>query len=140
MTAAREVMGSAYMHWAKTRSVAKYNLATSGLGNVKLSELEVSLDDLEITDGTIRYIRENHLSAPRAFEWRMLEMQNMLRRRESAMVLDRLNDLQDLELRLLNRMLGHPDPSVASFDGAPVIIVAALAIVSPSSQSCLIWS
>ncbi|MEN3327823.1 MAG: hypothetical protein V7638_2630 [Acidobacteriota bacterium] len=55
MTAAREVMGSAYMNWAKTRSVAKYNLATSGLGNVKLSELEVSLDDLEITDGGYGY-------------------------------------------------------------------------------------
>ena len=51
MTAAREVMGSSYMHWAKTRSVAKYNLATSGLGNVKLRELRVSLDDLEITEG-----------------------------------------------------------------------------------------
>jgi aspartate/methionine/tyrosine aminotransferase len=50
MTAAREVMGSSYMHWAKTRSVAKYNLATSGLGNVKLSELRVSLDDIEITE------------------------------------------------------------------------------------------
>src|SRR6185295_8233277 len=55
MTAAREVMGSAYMNWAKTRSVAKYNLATSGLGNVKLSELRVSLDDLEITDGGYGY-------------------------------------------------------------------------------------
>ncbi|HKG60684.1 MAG TPA: aminotransferase class I/II-fold pyridoxal phosphate-dependent enzyme [Pyrinomonadaceae bacterium] len=55
MTAAREAMGSAYMHWAKTRSVAKYNLATSGLGNLKLSELQVSLDDLEITDGGYGY-------------------------------------------------------------------------------------
>ncbi|HYV83964.1 MAG TPA: aminotransferase class I/II-fold pyridoxal phosphate-dependent enzyme [Pyrinomonadaceae bacterium] len=55
MTAAREVMGSAYMNWAKTRSVAKYNLATSGLGNVKLSELRVSLDDLELTDGGYGY-------------------------------------------------------------------------------------
>jgi len=55
MTAAREVMGSSYMHWAKTRSVAKYNLATSGLGNLKLSELRVSLDDLEITDGGYGY-------------------------------------------------------------------------------------
>ena len=51
MTAARKVMGSSYMHWAKTQSVAKYNLATSGLGNVKLRELRVSLDDLEITEG-----------------------------------------------------------------------------------------
>jgi aspartate/methionine/tyrosine aminotransferase len=55
MTAAREVMASSYMHWAKTRSVAKYNLATSGLGNVKLSELCVSLDDLEITEGGYGY-------------------------------------------------------------------------------------
>ena len=55
MTAAREVMESSYMHWAKTRSVAKYNLATSGLGNVKLRELRVSLDDLEITDGGYGY-------------------------------------------------------------------------------------
>jgi len=55
MTAAREVMGSSYMHWAKTRSVAKYNLATSGLGNLKLRDLRVSLDDLEITNGGYGY-------------------------------------------------------------------------------------
>ena len=55
MTAAREVMGSSYMNWAKTRSVAKYNLATSGFGNLKLRELRVSLDDLEITDGGYGY-------------------------------------------------------------------------------------
>ena len=55
MTAAREVRGSSYMNWAKTSSVAKYNLATSGLGNLKLRELRVSLDDLEITDGGYGY-------------------------------------------------------------------------------------
>lgn len=55
MTAAREVMTSSYMNWAKTSSVAKYNLATSGLGNLKLSELRVSLDDLEITNGGYGY-------------------------------------------------------------------------------------
>ena len=55
MTKAREVMGSSYMNWAKTSSVAKYNLATSGLSNVKLRELRVSLDDLEITEGGYGY-------------------------------------------------------------------------------------
>ncbi len=55
MTAAREIIGSSYMHWAKTRSVAKYNLATSGLGNLKLRDLRVSLDDLEITNGGYGY-------------------------------------------------------------------------------------
>jgi aspartate/methionine/tyrosine aminotransferase len=43
------------MNWAKTRSTAKFNLATSGLGNMKLHELRVSLDDLEITDGGYGY-------------------------------------------------------------------------------------
>src|SRR5215510_5227311 len=51
----REVMGSSYMNWAKTRSSAKFNLATSGLGNLKLRELRVSLEDLEITDGGYGY-------------------------------------------------------------------------------------
>lgn len=49
------VMTSAYMNWAKTRSSAKFNLATSGLGNLKLSELRVSLDDIEITNGGYGY-------------------------------------------------------------------------------------
>ena len=55
MTKAREVMGSSYMNWAKTSSVAKYNLATSGMANLKLRELRVSLDDLEITHGGYGY-------------------------------------------------------------------------------------
>ena len=49
------VVSSAYMNWAKTRSAAKFNLATSGLGNLKLRELRVSLDDLEITNGGYGY-------------------------------------------------------------------------------------
>jgi aspartate/methionine/tyrosine aminotransferase len=52
---AREVMGSTYMHWAKTRSAARFNLATSGLGNLRLSDLRVSLEDLELTDGGYGY-------------------------------------------------------------------------------------
>ena len=52
---AREVVSSSYMNWAKTSSTAKFNLATSGLGNLKLSELRVSLDDLEITNGGYGY-------------------------------------------------------------------------------------
>ena len=70
MTAARQVMSSSYMHWAKTSSTAKYNLATSGVGNLKLRELRVSLDDLEITNGgygyqpLIQLIAERYRVAP----------------------------------------------------------------------------
>jgi aspartate/methionine/tyrosine aminotransferase len=55
MTAAREVVSSEYMYWAKTSSTAKFNLATSGLGNLKLRDLRVTLDDLEITEGGYGY-------------------------------------------------------------------------------------
>lgn len=41
--------GSDYMRWAKTRSAARFNLATSGVPNLPISELPVTLDDLEIT-------------------------------------------------------------------------------------------
>ena len=48
----RGAMSSEYMNWAKTRSRARFNLATSGLANLKLAELDVSLADLEITGET----------------------------------------------------------------------------------------
>jgi len=44
-----ETRQSEYLHWAKTQSGARFNLATSGLANLSLSELDVTLDDLEIT-------------------------------------------------------------------------------------------
>jgi aspartate/methionine/tyrosine aminotransferase len=40
---------SLYMEWAKTRSHAKYNLATSGLIGVSRAEFPLRLDELEIT-------------------------------------------------------------------------------------------
>jgi aspartate/methionine/tyrosine aminotransferase len=55
MTPARQVVSSSYMYWAKTSSGAKFNLATSGLDNLKLRDLDVSLDDLELTYGGYGY-------------------------------------------------------------------------------------
>ena len=55
MTAPRRVMGSSYMYWAKTQSQSRFNLATSGLGNLSIRDLRVSLDDLEITYGGYGY-------------------------------------------------------------------------------------
>jgi aspartate/methionine/tyrosine aminotransferase len=40
---------SEYMHWAKTRSQSRFNLATSGMIPCTMRDLEVSLDDIEIT-------------------------------------------------------------------------------------------
>ncbi|HEU4766457.1 MAG TPA: aminotransferase class I/II-fold pyridoxal phosphate-dependent enzyme [Pyrinomonadaceae bacterium] len=55
MTSWREVTGSSYMHWAKTQSTSRFNLATSGLGNLSIRDLRVSLEDLELTSGGYGY-------------------------------------------------------------------------------------
>ena len=55
MTVAREVMKSTYMNWAKTSSQGQFNLATSGLGDLSIRDLDVSFDDLELTGGGYGY-------------------------------------------------------------------------------------
>lgn len=82
------------------------------------------LDDVEVVDGTIRYIRQNCLTAARAFDWRMLELHNLWRRTNHPMVLDRLNDLEDLQVRLLNKLLGRPDPFRVDPGEGPLVLVA----------------
>jgi aspartate/methionine/tyrosine aminotransferase len=49
MSGSQRTKRSVYMEWAKTRSHAQFNLATSGLISVPLSEFPVRLEDLEIT-------------------------------------------------------------------------------------------
>ena len=68
------------------------------------------LDDPEVVEGTKRYISENRLTAARAFDWRMLELKDRWSRTNHPMVLDRLNDLEDLKLRILGRLLDLPVP------------------------------
>ncbi len=82
------------------------------------------LDDPTVVEGTLRYIEETHLTAQRAFEWRMLELQTMWSRTSQPMVLDRLNDLEDVMIRVLNRLLGLHDPSDLAHEPQGVIAVA----------------
>jgi aspartate/methionine/tyrosine aminotransferase len=42
-------MSTQYMPWAKRRSHAKYNLATSGVAHWKLRDLSITIEDLEIS-------------------------------------------------------------------------------------------
>jgi len=45
----QRVMTSGFIDWAKTRSHARFNLATSGILSYSLRELGVSLDDIELS-------------------------------------------------------------------------------------------
>ena len=82
------------------------------------------LDDVELIEPAVRSIRENRLSAARAFEWRVLELQAMWIRTSNPMVLDRLNDLEDLMVRVLHHLLDLPEPGDFVGDGEPSIILA----------------
>ena len=113
--------------WAQKR-LGELQVATEArLGPVEARIFEpqiLMLDDSEVVDGTVRYISENHLSAERAFEWRMLELQALWNRTSHPMVLDRLNDLEDMVIRVLHRLLGHHDPTDLAELEEGVIVVA----------------
>jgi phosphotransferase system enzyme I (PtsI) len=83
------------------------------------------LEDQELIGETERLIRENHFSAERAFELKMLEWRGLWMTHGSTLLRERLIDLTDVEIRVLTRLLGVDEPDVlaAGADG-PVILVA----------------
>ena len=113
--------------WAKARLLEVKDRTETRLGSVEARIFDpqiLMLDDPEVVDGTVRYIRENRLNARRAFELRMLELQATWSRTSHPMVLDRLNDLEDLMIRVLHRLLGDHDPTDLEGLAESVIIVA----------------
>ncbi|MGQ0561681.1 MAG: phosphoenolpyruvate--protein phosphotransferase [Gemmatimonadota bacterium] len=114
--------------FAKLRIRAIQRDTAERLGRVEAQIFEpqiLMLDDVDLVSGTITYIRDNHLSAARAFELRMLELQSEWSRSGHPMIMDRLNDLLDIEVRVLHRLLDLPDPDFSLRDvGEKVILVA----------------
>ena len=53
MNTSRANSRSLYMEWAKLQSVAKFNLATSGMTSLPLAELDVKIEQLEINGPSI---------------------------------------------------------------------------------------
>lgn len=71
------------------------------------------LSDPDLVDGTIRYIRENFLSAERAFDWRLTELRTAILDAGHLMVVDRLADLRDIRSRVLARLAGREGDPLA---------------------------
>jgi len=118
-TAARE--------WAKGRIEELREETERRLGRVEARIFDpqlLMLDDSEVVEGTERYIRDLRLTAARAFAWRLLELRALWTRIGSPMILDRLNDLDDLQIRVLHHLLGREDPTYLKAVGSPVVIIA----------------
>ncbi len=115
-------------NWAKQRIREIQQDTAARLGHVESQIFEpqiLMLDDAELTAGTIAYIRENHFSAARAFELRMLEIQSEMSRSGHPMIMDRLNDLLDIEQRVVRFLLELPDPDFTLEDAAEQVILVA---------------
>ncbi|HEX6134826.1 MAG TPA: phosphoenolpyruvate--protein phosphotransferase [Longimicrobiales bacterium] len=114
--------------WAQSRIRDIQAQTIERLGPVEAQIFEpqiLMLDDADLIGGTVAYIRDNHLSAARAFELRMLEFQSEWSRSGHPMIMDRLNDLTDIQMRVIRRLLNiaDPDPNLDAV-GEPVILVA----------------
>jgi phosphotransferase system enzyme I (PtsI) len=102
--------------------------AREHLGAVEAQIFEpqiLMLEDADLIGGTIAYIRENHLTAERAFEWRVLEWEAQWSHTAHPMVMDKLNDLADVQARVLRYLLGLPDPELSTLVGDERVILVA---------------
>ena len=111
---------------ARIREIQQHAAGSLGLVEAQIFEPQIlMLDDRDLVEGTISYIRENHLSAARAFELRILEFESEWSRSGHAMLMDRLNDLLDIQVRVIRRLLGMQDPDIGlRRDGERVVLVA----------------
>jgi len=114
--------------WAKERIRELQARTEEKVGAVEARIFEpqvLMLEDVDLIDGTISYIRENHLTAERAFEWRVLEWESHWSHSSHPMVLDKLNDLHDVQARVLRRLLDLPDPDLGARAGGEKVILVA---------------
>ena len=83
------------------------------------------IDDPDLVAGTLAYIRDNLLTAERAFELQLLEQRVQMLESVHAMVMDRLADLRDVRGNVLSCLLDRPAPGLdMSDDEGPAIVVA----------------
>jgi phosphotransferase system enzyme I (PtsI) len=113
--------------WAKARIRELQARTAQTMGEVEAQIFEpqvLMLEDADLIQGTVAYIRENTLAAERAFEWRVLEWESAMSHTSHPMVLDRLNDLADVQTRVLRRLMRLEDPEIGARDKQQVILVA----------------
>jgi phosphoenolpyruvate-protein phosphotransferase (PTS system enzyme I) len=97
------------------------------LGEVEAQIFEpqlMMLEDSDLVTAVEAYIGDNRISAERALELRMLEFEAEWRDTGHPMVMDRLNDLVDIETRMVRHLLGveAPDGVLDGIEG-PVVLV-----------------
>ncbi|MGD2217560.1 MAG: phosphoenolpyruvate--protein phosphotransferase [Gemmatimonadales bacterium] len=112
---------------AKERTARLRDQVESHLGSVQAKIFDpqlMMLEDPDLVEGTLTYICDSFLTAERAFSLRVLEFRSRWLDATHARVMDRVADLLDVQLRLLETLIDIPGPEIAADNSVPVIIVA----------------
>ncbi len=111
--------------WARERVEELRETTAAGLGDIEAKIFDpqiLMLDDPDLIDGTVQYIRENYLSAERAFDWRLLELRAQIVDAGHLMIVDRLADIQDVRYRVLARLQGRGSDPLALPDEESILV------------------
>ncbi len=112
---------------ARERTSELRNQVESRLGSVQAKIFDpqlMMLEDPDLIEGTLTYISDSFLTAERAFSLRVLEFRSRWLDATHARVMDRVADLLDVQLRVLEKLIDIPNPELAAAGGEPVILVA----------------
>jgi len=81
------------------------------------------LEDREFLSGIANLIRENHLTAEKAFEFKVLEVRDLWAASRSARLKERLADLNGLAIRMIQHLMHRSDEELERIS-RPSILVA----------------
>ena len=81
------------------------------------------LEDREFLSGIANLIRENHLTAEKAFEFKVLEVRDLWAASRSARLKERLADLNGLAIRMIQHLMHRGDEDLERIS-RPSILVA----------------
>jgi len=116
------------MAFAKERIARSRDRAAERAGEEEARIFDAQLlmlEDHDLQAGVNRLITENHFSAERAFQLKMLEWRGMWSTTGSATLRERLADLTDVEILVLSYLLGVEESALEQARAdAPVVLVA----------------
>jgi phosphotransferase system enzyme I (PtsI) len=81
------------------------------------------LEDRDLLGAAEKLIRENQLTAERAFEFKTLEVRALWAGSANSSLRDKVADLSGVELRVLHQLLGRPDEEGLQGVDRPAVVV-----------------
>jgi phosphotransferase system enzyme I (PtsI) len=102
----------------------KHAAEHAGATEAKIFDAQIlMLEDADFLGAVERLIRDNQLSAERAFEFKALELRVLWAQSESQMLRQRRADLAGISIRVLHRLLGQSIQEVLKDRGGDPVIV-----------------